>query len=100
MVYYFSITVIKFNSIPAGQKRYGNAASGKTIKRASSLAGSTPPKHLDGTLPGDFGYDPLGLGANAERLKWFAEAERIHARWAMVAVAGILVQASIVACTL
>lgn len=63
-----------------------------------TFAGSTPPKHLDGTLPGDFGYDPLGLGANAERLKWFAEAERVHARWAMLAVAGILAQVSPVAC--
>jgi len=24
--------------------------------------GSTPPPWLDGTLPGDFGFDPLGLG--------------------------------------
>lgn len=38
--------------------------------------------------------DPLGLGANPERLTWFAEAERVHSRWAMLAVAGILVQVS------
>lgn len=24
--------------------------------------GSTPPPWLDGSLPGDFGFDPLGLG--------------------------------------
>lgn len=24
--------------------------------------GSTPPAWLDGSLPGDFGFDPLGLG--------------------------------------
>lgn len=41
---------------------------------------------------GDFGWDPLGLGANKERLTWFAEAERVHARWAMLGVAGIMVQ--------
>ena len=39
-------------------------------------------------------FDPLGLGANEERLRWFAESERVHARWAMLAVAGILVQVS------
>lgn len=39
-------------------------------------------------------WDPLGLGANEERLTWFAEAERVHSRWAMLAVAGILVQVS------
>lgn len=37
-------------------------------------------------------FDPLGLGGDPERLKWFAESERIHSRWAMLAVAGILVQ--------
>lgn len=40
----------------------------------------------------DFGFDPLGLGANPERLAWFAESERVHCRWAMLGVAGILVQ--------
>eukprot|EP00775_Hariotina_reticulata_P011970 gene11970-12113_t len=44
--------------------------------------GSTPPAHLKGE----------GLGANPESLKWFAESERVHARWAMLAVAGILAQ--------
>ena len=28
------------------------------------LPGSSPPKHLDGTMPGDYGFDPLGLGAS------------------------------------
>lgn len=34
---------------------------------------------------------------DADKLKWFAEAERIHARWAMLAVAGIMVQVRTVA---
>lgn len=33
-----------------------------------------------------------GLGSNPEQLKWFAESERVHCRWAMLAVAGILGQ--------
>ncbi|EOY30217.1 hypothetical protein QUC31_020382 [Theobroma cacao] len=53
--------------------------------------GSTPPEWLDGSLPGDFGFDPLGLGSDPETLKWFAQAELMHARWAMLAVAGILI---------
>ena len=28
------------------------------------FTGSSPPKHLDGTMPGDYGFDPLGLGAS------------------------------------
>ncbi|CAA3012890.1 photosystem I chlorophyll a b-binding 6, chloroplastic [Olea europaea subsp. europaea] len=53
--------------------------------------GSSPPDWLDGSLPGDFGFDPLGLGSDPELLKWFAQAELIHGRWAMLAVAGILI---------
>ena len=41
-------------------------------------------------------FDPLGLGGDPERLKWFAESERIHSRWAMLAVAGILVQVGLI----
>jgi light-harvesting complex I chlorophyll a/b binding protein 4 len=70
----------------------------RTVCQAADnwLPGSTKPKHLTegvgATLPANFGWDPLGLGANEERLTWFAESERVHARWAMLAVAGILVQ--------
>ncbi len=42
--------------------------------------------------PCPYSFDPLGLGANPESLKWFREAELVHSRWAMLAVAGILVQ--------
>ncbi|XP_039124022.1 photosystem I chlorophyll a/b-binding protein 6, chloroplastic isoform X2 [Dioscorea cayenensis subsp. rotundata] len=51
--------------------------------------GSSPPEWLDGSLPGDFGFDPLGL--DPELLRWFAQAELMHSRWAMLAVAGILI---------
>ncbi|CAM8926363.1 unnamed protein product [Rhodiola kirilowii] len=53
--------------------------------------GSSPPEWLDGSLPGDFGFDPLGLGSDPNQLKWLAQAELIHSRWAMLAVAGILI---------
>ncbi|KAG5546995.1 hypothetical protein RHGRI_012879 [Rhododendron griersonianum] len=52
--------------------------------------GTSPPEWLDGSLPGDFGFDPLGLGSDPDSLKWFAQAELMHSRWAMLAVAGIL----------
>ena len=42
-------------------------------------------------LPGDFGFDPLGLGKDPAFLKWYREAELIHGRWAMAAVLGIFV---------
>jgi len=58
--------------------------------RSLWLPGITAPKHLTGKLAGDFGFDPLGLGTDADRLKWYAEAEKTNGRWAMAAVAGIL----------
>lgn len=56
------------------------------------LPGSTAPSHLDGSLAGDFGFDPMNLGSDPAALSWYREAELQHARWAMVAVAGILGQ--------
>ena len=41
-------------------------------------------------LPGDFGFDPLELGQDPEALRWYVQAELVHARFAMAGVAGIL----------
>lgn len=44
---------------------------------------------LDGTLAGDVGFDPLGLGSkNKQTLFWMREAEIKHARLAMLAAVG------------
>ncbi|KAK3159191.1 hypothetical protein QOZ80_2AG0146850 [Eleusine coracana subsp. coracana] len=59
--------------------------------RATWLPGLDPPSYLDGTLPGDFGFDPLGLGEEPSALKWYVQAELVHCRFAMAGVAGILV---------
>merc|ERR1712224_65297 len=61
-------------------------------REAPWLPGSLAPAHLDGTLPGDFGFDPLGLGKDPQAMKWYRQAELQHARWAMLATFGILVQ--------
>lgn len=42
------------------------------------------------SLAGDYGFDPLGLGEDPESLKWYVQAELVHARFAMLGVAGIL----------
>lgn len=56
------------------------------------LPDTKSPAYLDGSLAGDAGFDPLGLGQNPDRLKWYVEAEKTNGRWAMMAVAGILGQ--------
>ena len=45
---------------------------------------------VDGTLAGDYGFDPIGLGSSPEQLAWNVQAELVHGRTAMTAVAGIL----------
>lgn len=32
--------------------------------------GSPVPSYLDGSMVGDFGFDPLRLGSDPEKLKW------------------------------
>ncbi|GAA0166454.1 hypothetical protein LIER_21604 [Lithospermum erythrorhizon] len=59
-------------------------------QRPTWLPGLDPPSYLDGTLAGDFGFDPLGLGEDPESLKWYVQAELVHSRFAMAGVAGIL----------
>jgi len=48
------------------------------------------PSYLDGTLAGDYGFDPLGLGADGAIEKYRVN-EVLHARWAMLAIPGIVI---------
>ena len=51
------------------------------------------PTNLDGSLPGDVGFDPLGFSEVFD-VKVLREAELKHGRIAMLAVLGWLVQES------
>jgi hypothetical protein len=77
----------------------GVAAKARASVRVGAVAeatrpvwcpGTPPPAHLDGTLPCDYGFDPLNLGADPENLKWFVQAELMHCRWAMLGLAGMV----------
>eukprot|EP00355_Strombidium_rassoulzadegani_P004069 CAMPEP_0168616378 /NCGR_PEP_ID=MMETSP0449_2-20121227/4997_1 /TAXON_ID=1082188 /ORGANISM="Strombidium rassoulzadegani, Strain ras09" /LENGTH=252 /DNA_ID=CAMNT_0008657163 /DNA_START=59 /DNA_END=817 /DNA_ORIENTATION=- len=59
-------------------------------ERPTWYPGAKPPAHLDGSMAGDYGFDPLRIGANEELLPYYREAELMNGRWAMAAVAGIL----------
>eukprot|EP00271_Cylindrocystis_brebissonii_P004791 TRINITY_DN1667_c0_g1_i1.p1 TRINITY_DN1667_c0_g1~~TRINITY_DN1667_c0_g1_i1.p1 ORF type:complete len:255 (+),score=44.81 TRINITY_DN1667_c0_g1_i1:218-982(+) len=63
----------------------------EAAERPVWFPGSAAPEWLDGSLPGDYGFDPLGLGSDPELLKWFVQAELQNARWAMLAAAGIMI---------
>eukprot|EP00240_Pyramimonas_obovata_P013157 CAMPEP_0118958442 /NCGR_PEP_ID=MMETSP1169-20130426/62611_1 /TAXON_ID=36882 /ORGANISM="Pyramimonas obovata, Strain CCMP722" /LENGTH=250 /DNA_ID=CAMNT_0006906557 /DNA_START=547 /DNA_END=1299 /DNA_ORIENTATION=+ len=62
-----------------------------TCAAKSWMPGSKHPAHLDGSLVGDFGFDPLGLGKKPEDLAWYVQAELVHARFAMLGAAGVLI---------
>ncbi|CAJ1976051.1 unnamed protein product [Sphenostylis stenocarpa] len=80
--------------------KYTAAVGGRSTTTVCAVAdpdrplwfpGSTPPPWLDGSLPGDFGFDPLGLGSDPESLRWNVQAELVHCRWAMLGAAGIFI---------
>jgi len=60
--------------------------------RPTWYPGAPIPSWLDGTLAGDRGFDPMGLGSDPTALRWFRQSELMHARWAMLGVAGIITQ--------
>jgi len=73
-----------------GPRRVVAAAAAE--RAAVWCPGGPTAAHLDGTLPGDFGFDPLCLGADPEKLRWNREAELLHGRFAMAGVAGAVAQ--------
>jgi len=77
---------------------YGNSDALRTTKSPATSTMSqalpflTQPLHLDGSLAGDAGFDPLGFASSSnERLVFMREAEIKHSRLAMLATAGWIV---------
>lgn len=66
-------------------------SNGSRVSMAEWLPGLPRPAYLDGSAPGDFGFDPLGLGEVPENLERFKESEIFHSRLCMVAVPGALI---------
>ena len=62
--------------------------SESTMKKGTKMSKSIPflrcPDYLDGSLAGDVGFDPLGLGRNEQGVLEMREAEIKHARLAML----------------
>jgi len=60
------------------------------MRAGNWFPGSDAPAWLPDSIPGNFGFDPLGLAKEPTSLARFREAELIHCRWAMLGVAGCL----------
>ena len=77
--------------------RPASRSSSRMVVKASAdrplwAPGVQPPSYLNGSMAGDRGFDPMGLGADPKALQWYRAAELVHCRWAMLGVAGILAQ--------
>ncbi|KAG2435799.1 hypothetical protein HXX76_006995 [Chlamydomonas incerta] len=46
------------------------AVRAQALTRPVWFPGNPAPAHLDGTLAGDYGFDPLFLGQEKETLRW------------------------------
>lgn len=70
-----------------------SSSSSSTSNRSNTGKRRTASQHVVSTtveLPGDVGFDPLGLAkGGGARLIAFREAEVIHARWAMLGFVGV-----------
>jgi light-harvesting complex I chlorophyll a/b binding protein 1 len=63
----------------------------RVVMRAGNwLPGSDAPAWLPDDLPGNYGFDPLGLSKDPASRQRFQESEVIHCRWAMLGAAGVL----------
>eukprot|EP01025_Chloroclados_australasicus_P002560 TRINITY_DN1058_c0_g1_i10.p1 TRINITY_DN1058_c0_g1~~TRINITY_DN1058_c0_g1_i10.p1 ORF type:complete len:268 (+),score=42.23 TRINITY_DN1058_c0_g1_i10:102-806(+) len=80
-------------STPFSGTRVSKINNGSIVRMAKAgnwLPGADSPSWLDGSLPGDYGFDPLGLGEVESNLMRMREAEIINGRWAMLGAAGVL----------
>ncbi|GAB4825022.1 hypothetical protein Ancab_007895 [Ancistrocladus abbreviatus] len=84
------LKVTKFKA-PVSARSLSVCAAAADPGRPLWFPGSTPPPWLDGSLPGDYGFDPLGLGSDPETLRWNQQSEIVHCRWAMLGAAGIFI---------
>merc|ERR1712057_154067 len=75
---------------PAPNKAALSAELAKLYGPSGLLTTKDIPSYLDGKLAGDYGFDPLGLGADGA-ISQYRVAEVIHARWAMLAVPGVVI---------
>lgn len=64
-------TTVKAFCAPARAARVVRSVQARASDRTLWYPGMTAPSHLDGSMAGDFGFDPLGFGTQgSDRLKW------------------------------
>jgi len=71
-------------------KLYQDKTEVSSVDMSISVPFLQRPALLDGTLPGDRGFDPLNLASSGDALHWQRKAEAKHGRLAMLASVGWL----------
>jgi len=67
---------------------YSDVSQVSAVEMSASLPFLSRPALLDGSLPGDRGFDPFNFSSDASALQWQRKAEIKHARLAMLAAVG------------
>mmetsp|Transcript_33194 Transcript_33194/g.57742 ORF Transcript_33194/g.57742 Transcript_33194/m.57742 type:complete len:248 (+) Transcript_33194:78-821(+) len=94
-------TLLAFNAPAAmGSKAVPKRVSSPAMQEAQEVKMSRAmpflkaPPYLDGSMPGDQGFDPMGISTNVieigGNLKYFREVELMHGRQAMLACVGFV----------
>jgi hypothetical protein len=60
----------------------------ENVEMSASLPFLKRPALLNGSLPGDRGFDPFNFASDTDSLNWYRDAEIKHARLAMLATVG------------
>jgi len=81
----------------AGDLSQWYGSTRKLYLPAGLFSSSEVAPYLNGTLAGDYGYDPLGIGKSVDKVAQYREYEVLHGRWAMLGVAGMFIPEALAA---
>merc|ERR1719502_2385682 len=79
---------------PAYTAPFARASAPTMVEKSAAIPFLKKPPALDGSMPGDVGFDPLGFSTTITELggdlKYVREAELMHGRQAMLACVGFV----------
>mmetsp|Transcript_6891 Transcript_6891/g.5719 ORF Transcript_6891/g.5719 Transcript_6891/m.5719 type:complete len:128 (-) Transcript_6891:17-400(-) len=87
-------TLLVAASAFAPAQQAGSTSISLNADMSKSIPFLTRPEKLDGSMPGDMGFDPMGLSEIQADLKYARWAELKHGRISMLAILGMVVQSS------
>jgi Chlorophyll A-B binding protein len=80
--------LVNENAVTDPMGLYSDKTELDNVPMSASLPFLKRPIMLDGTVPGDRGFDPFNFSSDKDALQWYRTAEIKHARLAMLAAVG------------